>query len=44
MENLDIDETLASDIASSDITNPYFHAIKKYKDHSSIRNQTFHER
>ena len=44
MENLDIDDTLASNIASSDIANPDFHAIKKYKDHSSIKSQTFHER
>ena len=29
VENLDIDETLASNIASSDITDPVFNAIKK---------------
>ena len=45
VENLDIDETLASNIASSDITNPVFNAIKKYEDHPSMKkNQTFHER
>ena len=36
VENLDIDETLASNIASSDITDPVFNAIKKYADHPSI--------
>ena len=35
VENLDINETLASNIASSDITNPVFNAIKKYKYHPS---------
>ena len=37
MENLDIDEILASNIASSDITNPVINAIKKHEDHRSIR-------
>ena len=37
VENLDIDETLASNIASSDITDPVFNAIKKYEDHPSIK-------
>ena len=37
MENLDIDETLASNIASSDINNPVINTIKKYEDHPSIR-------
>ena len=37
VEDLDIDETLASNIASSDITNPVFNAIKKYEDHPSIK-------
>ena len=45
VEKLDIDETLASNIGSSDITNPVFNAIKKYEDHPSMKkNQTFHER
>ena len=38
VENLDIDETLASNIASSDITDPVFNTIKKYDYHSSIKN------
>ena len=37
VENLDVDETLASNIASSDITDPIFSAIKKYEDHPSIK-------
>ena len=37
METLDIDETLASNIASSDFTNPVLNAIKKYEDHPSIK-------
>ena len=37
VENLDIDEALASNIASSDIANPVFNAIKKYEDHPSIK-------
>ena len=37
VENLDIDETLASNIASSDITDPVFNAIKKCEDHPSIK-------
>ena len=37
MENVDIDETLASNIASSDITDPVFNAIKKYEYHPSIK-------
>ena len=37
VENLDIDETLASKIASSDITDPVFNAIKKYEYHPSIK-------
>ena len=37
VEKLDIDETLASNIASSDITDPVFNAIKKYEDHPSIK-------
>ena len=31
VENLDVDKTLASNIASSDISDPVFNAIKKYK-------------
>ena len=38
MESLDIDKTLASNIASSDITDPVFNTIKKYDYHSSIKN------
>ena len=37
MENLDIDETLARNIASLDITDPVFNTIKKYKYHPSIK-------
>ena len=37
MENLDIDKTLASNIASWGITDPVFNAIKKYEDHPSIK-------
>ena len=37
VENLDIDETLAGNIASSDITDPAFNAIKKYEYHPSIK-------
>ena len=37
LENLDIDETLARNIASSDIIDTVFNTIKKYKDHPSIK-------
>ena len=37
VENVDIDETLPSNIASSDITGPVFNAIKKYEYHASIK-------
>ena len=37
VKKLDIDETLASNIASSHITDPVFNAIKKYEDHPSIK-------
>ena len=37
MENVDIDKTLASNIASSDNTDSAFNAIKKYNYHSSIK-------
>ena len=37
VENLDIDETLAGNIASSDITDPVFNAIKKHEDNPSIK-------
>ena len=37
VENVDIEETLASNIASSDITDAVFNAIKKYEDHPSIK-------
>ena len=40
LENLDIDETLARNIASSDITDTVFNTIKKYKDHPSIKEST----
>ena len=33
VESLDIDKTQASNIASSDITDPVFNAIKKYENH-----------
>ena len=36
VENLDIDKNLASNIASSDITDPVFNAITKYEYHPSI--------
>ena len=38
VEDLDTDKILASNIASSDITDPVFNAIKKYKHHSSKKN------
>ena len=37
VENLDIDKTLVSNIANSDINYPAFSAIKKYKYHPSIK-------
>ena len=37
VKNLDIDETLACNIASSDISDPVFNAIKKYEDHPNIK-------
>ena len=37
VETLDTDTTLASNIASSDNTDPVFNAIKKYKYHLSIK-------
>ena len=37
VENLDTDKTLVSNIASSDITDPVFYAIKKHEDHPSIK-------
>ena len=37
VENVDLDETLVRNIASSDITDPLFNAIKKYEDHPSIK-------
>ena len=37
VESLDIDKTLASNIASSDIIGPVFNAIKKYESHPSIK-------
>ena len=37
LENLDIDETLASSIASSDIASPVCNAIKKYVYHPSMK-------
>ena len=36
-ENLDIDKTLASNRASSDIINLVFNAVKKYEYHPSIK-------
>ena len=42
MKNLDIDGTLTGSIASSDITDPVFNAIKKYEYHPSTkRNKHF---
>ena len=35
VKNLNIDETLASNITSQDITDPVLSAIKKYEDHPS---------
>ena len=35
---VDIDQTLASNIASLDITNPVFNAMKKFEDYLSIKN------
>ena len=37
MEKLDTDETLDSNITSSDITNPVFNVIQKFEDHPSIK-------
>ena len=37
VENLDIDKTLVSNIASSDVTDPVFNAIKKHENHPSIK-------
>ena len=37
VENLDIDETLASNITSSNFTDPVLNAIKKYEYHPSIK-------
>ena len=37
VENLDIDKTLASNMASSNITDPVFNVIKKYEYHPSIK-------
>ena len=37
VKNLDIDETLASNIASSDISDPVFNAMKIIEDHPSIK-------
>ena len=37
VENLDGDKTLASNMASSDNTDPVFNAIKKYEYHPSIK-------
>ena len=37
VEKLDMDKTLASNIASSDITDPAFNVIKRYEYHSSIK-------
>ena len=37
VEYLDMDETLASNIANSDINDPVFNAIKKYEDHPNIK-------
>ena len=37
MENLNIDKTLAGNIANSDNTDPVFNAIKKYEYHPSIK-------
>ena len=37
VESLELGETLASNIASSDITVPVFNAIKKYENHPNIK-------
>ena len=37
VENLDIDKTLASKIASPDVIDPAFNAIKKYEYHPIIK-------
>ena len=36
-ESLNTDKTLASNIASSDIVDPVFNAIKKYENHPGIK-------
>ena len=37
IENLDIDKTLANNIASFNITDPVFNANRKYENHPNIR-------
>ena len=37
MENVDIDKTLANNIASFNITDPVFNANRKYENHPNIR-------
>ena len=37
VENLDIDKTLANNIAGSDITDPVINALKKYEKHPSMK-------
>ena len=44
VENVDIDKILASNIASSGITDSVFNAIRKYEYHPSVKKKTFHGR
>ena len=37
VENLDIDKTLASNIANSDINDSVFNTVKKYESHPSVK-------
>ena len=44
VENFDIEEILASNIKSSDFTDPVLNTIRNYKDHPSIKKSTFDKR
>ena len=44
VKNVDIDKTLASNLASSDIARSVFNTIKKYEYHLSMNIITFHGR
>ena len=44
MENVDIDNVLASNIASSGITDPAFNAIRNYECHPSVKKKHLKDR